>query len=54
MIEELNGENDEAKLLRIRTKKNELVIVPGEPLCICYERTVLIVDRCQIPAGCDT
>ena len=28
MIEELNGENDEAKLLRIRTKKNELVIVP--------------------------
>lgn len=29
MIEELNGESDEAKLLRIRTKKNELVIVPG-------------------------
>ena len=29
MIEELNGGNDEAKLLRIRTKKNELVIVPG-------------------------
>ena len=29
MIEELNGENDEAKLLRIRTKKNELVVVPG-------------------------
>ena len=27
-IEELNGESDEAKLLRIRTKKNELVIVP--------------------------
>lgn len=34
MIEELNGENDEAKLLRIRTKKNELVIVPGEPGCV--------------------
>ena len=30
MIEELNGEHDEAKLLRVRTKKNELVIVPGE------------------------
>ena len=29
MIEELNGDNDEAKLLRVRTKKNELVIVPG-------------------------
>ena len=29
IIEELNGENDEAKLLRIRTKKNELVVVPG-------------------------
>ena len=29
MIEELNGETDEAKLLRIRTKKNELVVVPG-------------------------
>ncbi|KAK3696144.1 hypothetical protein LTR37_018115 [Vermiconidia calcicola] len=28
MIEELNGENDEAKLLRVRTKKNELVVVP--------------------------
>ena len=30
MIEELNGDNDEAKLLRVRTKKNELVIVPGK------------------------
>ena len=30
MIEKLNGENDEAKLLRVRTKKNELVIVPGK------------------------
>lgn len=28
MIEELNGEGDEAKLLRVRTKKNELVVVP--------------------------
>ncbi|KAK5128701.1 hypothetical protein LTR85_000034 [Meristemomyces frigidus] len=28
MIEELNGEGDETKLLRIRTKKNELVVVP--------------------------
>jgi len=28
MIEELNGENDEAKLLRVRTKKNEMVVVP--------------------------
>ena len=29
MIEEMNGETDEAKLLRVRTKKNELVVVPG-------------------------
>lgn len=28
MIEELNGENDDAKLLRVRTKKNEVVVVP--------------------------
>lgn len=26
--EELNGESDEVKLLRLRTKKNELVVVP--------------------------
>jgi dynein light chain roadblock-type len=26
--EELNGESDEIKLLRLRTKKNELVVVP--------------------------
>jgi predicted regulator of Ras-like GTPase activity (Roadblock/LC7/MglB family) len=35
MIEELNGESDEAKLLRVRTKKNELVIVPGT--CDCMQ-----------------
>lgn len=29
MVEELNGEADESKLIRLRTKKNELVIVPG-------------------------
>ena len=28
LIEELNGENDEAKLLRLRTKRNEIVVVP--------------------------
>lgn len=28
MVEELNGEHDEAKLLRLRTKKNEIVVVP--------------------------
>ena len=33
MIEELNGEHDEAKLLRVRTKKNELVVVPGMDRC---------------------
>ena len=34
MVEELNGENDEAKLLRVRTKKNELVVVPGMSSCM--------------------
>ena len=28
MVEELNGENDEGKLIRLRTKKNEVVVVP--------------------------
>ncbi|KAF2722160.1 hypothetical protein K431DRAFT_284106 [Polychaeton citri CBS 116435] len=28
VIEELNGESDEVKLLRLRTKRNELVVVP--------------------------
>ena len=28
LIEELNGEIDEAKLLRLRTKRNEIVVVP--------------------------
>ncbi|KAH9845909.1 Dynein light chain-related protein [Teratosphaeria destructans] len=28
LVEELNGEHDEAKLLRVRTKKHEVVVVP--------------------------
>lgn len=28
LVDELNGEDDEMKLVRLRTKKNELVIVP--------------------------
>jgi len=28
-VEEMNGENDEPKLVRLRSKKNELVVVPG-------------------------
>lgn len=30
MVEELNGEGDESKLVRIRTRRNELVLVPGK------------------------
>ncbi|TKA22821.1 hypothetical protein B0A50_07720 [Salinomyces thailandicus] len=30
MVEELNGENDEGRLVRVRTKKNEIVVVPDE------------------------
>lgn len=53
MVEELNGENDEAKLLRVRTKKNEVVIVPGE-LCTCpHESHLLINGRRQVPARCN-
>lgn len=36
MVEELNGETDEAKLLRVRTKRNEMVIVPGELYMLLY------------------
>ncbi|KAK0276094.1 hypothetical protein LTR35_003637 [Friedmanniomyces endolithicus] len=28
LVEELNGSHDEAKLLRVRTKRNEVVVVP--------------------------
>ncbi|TKA81863.1 hypothetical protein B0A55_01581 [Friedmanniomyces simplex] len=28
LVEELNGGNDEARLLRVRTKRNEIVVVP--------------------------
>ncbi|KAF2858038.1 hypothetical protein K470DRAFT_222119 [Piedraia hortae CBS 480.64] len=28
LVQDLNGDNDEAKLVRLRTKKNEFVIVP--------------------------
>lgn len=31
MAEDLNGEGDEAKLVRVRTKRNEVVVVPGMP-----------------------
>lgn len=42
MVVELNGEVDETKLLRVRTKKNELVIVPGQ-FTPC-QRDVLEID----------
>lgn len=32
MVEALNGEGDESKLVRVRTKRNELVVVPGRLL----------------------
>ena len=54
MIEELNGENDEAKLLRVRTKKNELVVVPGSSNRFDYWRKVLTLSRCEVSARCDT
>ena len=40
MVQELNGDNDEAKLVRLRTKKNELLIVPeGKYLLVVIHDT---------------
>lgn len=52
MIEDLNGESDEAKLLRLRTKKNEVVIVPGEQSKSSPPATQLIGSRREISPGC--
>jgi len=30
MVEEMMGEKDEVRLLRVRTRRNEVVIYPGE------------------------
>jgi hypothetical protein len=54
MIEELNGDNDEAKLLRVRTKKNELVVVPGKANDSGFGITYLTRHRCKILACCDS
>ena len=55
MIEQLNGENDEAKLLRVRTKKNELVVVPGMlGVFVVWRGLVLMLSRRQVLACCDT
>ena len=50
LIEELSGENDEAKLLRIRTKKNELVIVPG--MGRSNPRQGFITNKAQTRSSC--
>ncbi|KAI7539243.1 hypothetical protein KC331_g9864 [Hortaea werneckii] len=34
-VEELNGEGDEGKLIRVRTKKNEVVVVPEGRFLLC-------------------
>ena len=39
MVGDLNGENDESKLLRVRTRRNEVVIVPG--MCVRAYRKLL-------------
>ena len=54
MIEELNGENDEAKLLRVRTKKNELVVVPGTLESCSRIVFPLTGRRRQVSACCHT
>lgn len=47
LVDELDKE-DEVKLLRLRTKKNELVIVPGMNIVHAVARQTLIDD--QIPS----
>ena len=54
MIEELNGENDEAKLLRVRTKKNELVVVPGRMRCSLVVGNMADFGRLEISARRNT
>lgn len=54
MIEELNGENDEAKLLRVRTKKNELVVVPGRIAYNFPAKHMSNLRRLEVPLGSNT
>ena len=57
MVEELNGEGDESKLVRVRTKRNELVVVPGR---LSHDgmggpwMLIGMVRRCKVPACCDS
>lgn len=53
MIEELNGESDEAKLLRVRTKKNELVVVPGRRNHTSEAKHTSDLHRLQVSPCCD-
>ena len=52
MVDSLDHE-DELRLLRLRTKKNELVIVPSEYFSFSVD-ILLIRHRCQISLGCHT
>jgi dynein light chain roadblock-type len=52
MVGEMDAD-DELRLLRVRTKKNELVIVPSE----CYDFRVLAIPdvcRCEVSTCCDS
>jgi len=52
MAEGLNGAGDETKLLRLRTKRNELVVVPGtRGLEINAWRCADYGYRCEVLAG---
>jgi len=55
MVDSLDHE-DELRLLRLRTKKNELVIVPSEyyPISIFRRIHSLIYHRFQVCLGCHT
>jgi len=53
LVEGLDKE-DEVKLLRLRTKKNELVIVPGKETSRVGRNAPLTWSRCQVYPGPNT
>lgn len=50
MVEELNGEGDESKLVRVRTKRNEVVVVPGMRNHVLY--AAVFANGSQMRSSC--
>jgi hypothetical protein len=43
-------DSNEVQLLRLRTRKNEIVIVPGKSVVLC-KGCMLTLVRCSVPFG---